>query len=629
MDNTLVKRMRNDITGLRAIAVIAVVIFHYSRTSLPGGFVGVDVFFVISGFLMTSIIFNGLKGNGFDYVHFVKSRAKRIFPALLVVLLIVLILGYVFIAPAGYKEISKHSLASSLFVSNFVYAGEADYFDTVSEGKFLLHTWSLSLEWQFYLLYPVFIILLSKLFSNKKLKYIILAATLFSFCLSVYLSYANPTSAYFSLYSRAWEMLVGGLVFLFPLKNFESKKARSYLYVIEIIGLLSIVFSFFYINETMPWPGYLSLLPVFGTYLCLLAANKKSLLGNFLFKTIGLWSYSIYLVHWPVLVFSKQLNFNLNIYLYLVVVFFISFLLYEVVEKKRNHGYGVVFLLILSVSVSMFFYNNGGAPNRISDEYKLNKQEITNKYYGAVPFFSQSNGWLFYVNADPGKANLILVGDSYSLQYLRFFNEQEFKTASVARTICMIQPDHLTDKSTDCSDMYGLLLNAIRGNSGSNLVLNQNWNAYVGRLSSKINKEEILSDKYIEVVLSGLDKMVSELSANNNLIIVGTYSYPGYDVWQCLAGRELLGQKIGNECKLYSENNEQPIDEALKNFADKYSNVHFISPRDILCDKNGCLNYVDGIPIHFDGDHLSTVGAELVGNYISSYLRALKSEKAN
>lgn len=629
MANTLDKRMRNDITGLRAIAVIAVVIFHYSRTSLPGGFVGVDVFFVISGFLMTSIIFNGLKGNGFDYVHFVKSRAKRIFPALLVVVLIVLILGYIFIAPAGYKEISKHSLASSLFVSNFVYAGEADYFDTVSEGKFLLHTWSLSLEWQFYLLYPVFIILLSKLFSNKKLKYIILTATLFSFCLSVYLSYANPTSAYFSLYSRAWEMLVGGLVFLFPLKKFESKKARSFLYVIEIIGLLSIVFSFFYINETMPWPGYLSLLPVFGTYLCLLAANKKSLLGNFLFKTIGLWSYSIYLVHWPVLVFSKQLNFNLNIYLYLVVVFFISFLLYEVVEKKRNHGYGIVFLLILSVSASMFFYTNGGAPNRISDEYKLSKQEIANKYYGAIPFYSKANGGLFYVNADPKKSNLILAGDSYSLQYLRFFSETDFKVASVARTVCMIQPEHTTDKSTDCADMYGMLSNAIIDNPDADLVINQHWNAYTGRLSNNLDGLNVLPEKYIKTVISGLAKIASNLSVNNNLIVVGTYSYPGYDVWQCLAGRELLGQKLNNNCELYSVNYEQPIDKALRDFADKHKNVYFISPRDALCNIEGCVNYVDGVPVHFDGDHLSTVGAELVGDYVSSFLKSLKREKAN
>ncbi|HCR3457236.1 TPA: acyltransferase, partial [Proteus mirabilis] len=166
-------KFRLDINGIRAVAVLLVVLFHYNREFIPGGFIGVDVFFVISGFLMTGIIFRGIKSQNFSLLKFYISRGKRIIPALTAVIFAVLILGYLLIDPISYKTMGDHGIASLLFISNIIYKNEAGYFDVDSYDKYFLHSWSLSVEWQFYIIYPIALLLLSKFFSIKNLRKII------------------------------------------------------------------------------------------------------------------------------------------------------------------------------------------------------------------------------------------------------------------------------------------------------------------------------------------------------------------------------------------------------------------------------------------------------------------------
>lgn len=613
------KKLRNDITGLRAIAVISVVIFHFSKEILPGGFAGVDIFFVISGYLMTSIIFGGVEKNNFNYIRFIKSRAERILPALFAVLMLVLILGYVFIAPAGYKEIAKHSLASSVFVSNILYSLEAGYFDTASESKFLLHTWSLSVEWQFYLIYPLAILFLKKITTIRNMRFIILIATFVFFLLSLYLSSTNKTSAYFSIHSRAWEMLVGGLAFIYPInykKRFFIKLSPN---KVELSGLALIAVGLFYINEAMLWPGYVSLLPVLGAYFCLLANNDKSFLDNVAFKNIGLWSYSIYLLHWPILVFSKQVNIGLSLKAYLISVVLLSFIFYSIVERRKCLKYELIacFFLVFIFSLVVFYTN--GSSSRISKKFQLNKDQLYEKYYGGSAF-KEANGHLTYLKGEAGGADIILAGDSYSLQYLKYFSGLKSNTASVAHTSCLINRDYTTRELSSCGMMYDILIKAISENKKADVVINQNWSAYQKSTMRTSDKSKVPAERYAEVVMLGLNQILSSLSDGQRLFVVGTYSYPGYDVWQCLSRRELLGGKLSKKCKLYSENDETPMDSELRKFAELHDNVFFISPRESLCNRNGCVNYIDDLPIHFDGDHLSVLGAGLVGGSIYSLI---------
>lgn len=237
---------REDINGLRALAVISVFIFHFSHGKLPGGFVGVDVFFVISGFLMTSIIFRGLENDNFSIWKFWLDRVRRIVPALLAVTFLLLIIGITFINLSTFKLIGNHSKYSLLFISNYKYMYESGYFDLDSYQKFLLHTWSLAVEFQFYIFYPIILIVLNRFLSISKIKKIYFVLALASFIYCIFISFKNSTHAYFMIDSRIWEFMLGGLAFIYPLKISDKHRFK-----IEFIGLVLIVLSFIIISDKM------------------------------------------------------------------------------------------------------------------------------------------------------------------------------------------------------------------------------------------------------------------------------------------------------------------------------------------------------------------------------------------
>jgi peptidoglycan/LPS O-acetylase OafA/YrhL len=298
-------QFRKDINGLRAIAVLAVILFHFKPNWVPGGFVGVDIFFVISGFLMTGIIFSQLAKNQFSITAFYLARANRIIPALAFLCLVLLGLGWFYLSPDDYADLGKHAASSTVFVSNFVYWGEAGYFAAVAHEKWLLHTWSLSVEWQFYIAYPVILVLLSKILPLRILKIVILLAAVLGFVFCIIATGKWFVAAYYLLPMRAWEMLVGGIAFLYPLQSTNRVKK-----VAGWAGISLVLISCFVISKNVSWPGYMAALPVIGSFLLLQSQQANSLItGNIVFQKIGLWSYSIYLWHWPLVVAIHYFSF--------------------------------------------------------------------------------------------------------------------------------------------------------------------------------------------------------------------------------------------------------------------------------------------------------------------------------
>jgi len=235
---------RSDINGLRALAVILVVLYHFDLFYFKGGFVGVDVFFVISGFLMTSIITKGASSNEFSFISFYKSRAQRIVPALAAVCLAVAIIGWFTLLPSDYKSLGKHGVSSLLFASNIVYFSEAGYFDTLSHTKLLLHTWSLSIEWQFYLIYPVILIAISKYLGAKHLPICLILLTLVSFSLAASSSSQNASATFYLLHTRFWELAFGGIIFFISDKT--SYTSKYYYYIGLVLVLTSALNIFIY-----------------------------------------------------------------------------------------------------------------------------------------------------------------------------------------------------------------------------------------------------------------------------------------------------------------------------------------------------------------------------------------------
>ncbi|MDF2641511.1 MAG: acyltransferase family protein, partial [Pseudomonas sp.] len=334
---------RKDINGLRAIAVVAVLLYHFQPAWLPGGFAGVDVFFVISGFLITGIIMRGLKAGTFSLSAFYKSRARRIIPALAMLCFVLLALGWFYMLPLDYSALGTHVASSLGFVSNFVYWGEAGYFTANAHEKWLLHTWSLSVEWQFYLLFPITLLILIRFVSIASLRWWILGGCLAGFGFCVFASYQWPEPSFYLLPTRAWELLLGGVACLFPC-HLRPQAQR----LLELAGLALILAGFVLLSAQDVWPGYLVLLPVLGTFAVILAARQDSVLtSNPVSQWTGKLSYSLYLWHWPVVVlmnYAGWLGETGNILLGIAAAFVLAIASYRLVEKptgsaRQAHGW--------------------------------------------------------------------------------------------------------------------------------------------------------------------------------------------------------------------------------------------------------------------------------------------------
>ncbi len=292
-------KFRYDINALRAFAVISVVIFHFEESLLPGGFVGVDIFFVISGYLMTGIITSRLALQNFSILDFYIARINRIFPALIAMLMVLLLLAFVFFNPFDLKSLSWKVVSSALFLSNiaFTFLG-GGYFAESAQANWLLHTWSLSAEWQFYLLYPFIIILAKRLFGLRAIVFCISFIFIISLSASVLLSKDYTSASYFNLHTRAWQMLAGGLILYLPQIESNTVKKTLWLTGVGLIGASSLFF-----DERTIWPGMAALAPVLGAVLFIYSNMQDSkVIGYKIVQSIGTWSYSIYLWHWPLVV---------------------------------------------------------------------------------------------------------------------------------------------------------------------------------------------------------------------------------------------------------------------------------------------------------------------------------------
>lgn len=300
---------RKDINGLRAWAVIAVIGFHFGISGFSGGFIGVDVFFVLSGFLMAGIVISGVEmidGSAASVraflVKFYLARARRIIPALAFLCAVILAVDWFFLSASEYAGVGKNVVSALAFLSNFRFTREAGYFDASSHEKVLLHTWSLSVEWQFYLLFPLIVVGLHRLSrSRRRLAMILALLAGASLALSIATSAAMPPRAFFLLPWRAWELLAGSLVWLIWRSQPRLRGASPI--AIELAGLGLILGCIVSLNDGVVWPGWLAALPVLGTSMVLLASREDSILtGNQVAQWFGTSSYSLYLWHWPIVV---------------------------------------------------------------------------------------------------------------------------------------------------------------------------------------------------------------------------------------------------------------------------------------------------------------------------------------
>ncbi|MCG7654940.1 acyltransferase [Alteromonas sp. Cnat2-8] len=630
-------KFRKDINGLRAIAVVSVVLFHFNEAWMPGGFAGVDVFFVISGFLMTSILFSSMEKGGFSIVKFYIARANRIIPALAVLCIFLMVAGFLFLPPLEYKTLAKHSASSISFLSNFCYWAESGYFDVDSHEKWLLHTWSLSVEWQFYLIYPVILIVLRSLFSTNNTKRVICALSLLGFAISVIASKRWPDSSYFLIHTRAWEMLVGGLAYLYPLKFMERHKSLA-----ESLGILFILLSYVFITSSDVWPGYLALFPVIGAFLIIQANKADSLLtGNVLSQHVGRWSYSIYLWHWPIVVAISYFNLGFKYTLLgIALTFILGFLSYRYVESLKLNsaihsipslfGKKITYIALFPLLASFYIFLNTNLiydlPDNIYKNTLVNKDTESNGTY-TWELHKRINGKEF---ENDGRNKLLVIGDSQAGDFINMLeiNGSLQNTDLVSRVIySRCRSAYLNNSSLDelliklskelsekqISECKAALVNLQTDEAvkkADTIVLAMHWhNNFIVYLLESIKQLKELNEKVDILVISG-----KSFSTEIPLMLFQSYE----------SGKELSSVAYENISTSpdynYNFQNEQLF---------KYQSelgYHYVNLFDFLCKRNQCKVADTNSNVYFyDKNHLTRLGVDMLGKQLnqSKYMRRL------
>lgn len=622
-------QFRKDINGLRAIAVIAVVLFHFNASWMPGGFAGVDVFFVISGFLMTGIIFRGIEQENFSILKFYVARANRIIPALAVLCLVLLVFGWFYLTPLDYRALGKHVGSSMGFLSNIIYWRESGYFDAASHEKWLLHTWSLSVEWQFYIIYPLVLVAMRKFMSLKAMKATILIGTVLGFIFCVLATYKWPNPAYYLLPTRAWEMMIGGVAYLYPLKLTENRKK-----VFEWVGLALILSSYIFITKENLWPGYLALIPVLGAFLLIQAQRNDSIVtGNIVFQSLGKWSYSIYLWHWPLVVAIYSFSLNTHfIYLGLLLSIMLGFLSNKYIESirfrsdfKKICSYlkckPVYFVIIVGL-LSSYVYKSEGInyPIRSATTTKEAKyisyyhrdnyaKNLTEAYSLKCDFFDAKsykakNHDIPNECINNGKGGIFIWGDSHA-QALSYGIRETFSDININQVA-----------SSGCRP---LIKNDIKTNGEFKLSCDRS-NEKAKSAILRIRPDVILlaqRDKHNENEYNEILNYIHNNDLKSKLILVGPVPQWQPSLPSVIAKRHFdTTEKSINDTSVVSD--LFTINKKLHNKYDS-SEIEYISLIDGLCEKNYCLAKVDdnNTPIVWDYGHLSLEGSKyVVSNFV-------------
>ena len=435
MLSVLHPKYRGDIDGLRAVAVFAVIGYHFFPDLFPGGFIGVDIFFVISGYLISLIIFNNLKIGAFNFIDFYSNRIRRICPALILVLLTSYLIGWFKFYPDQYKDLGKYLLTGASFLSNFLLWNESGYFDRAMETKPFMHLWSLGIEEQFYIIWPLIIYLTYKF--RIKFFVVTLIVGLISFVINVEFIGAHPVAAFFSPLSRFWELLIGSLLACYSIKTGEVVAPGKYLSsALSFFGFLCILFCFFLLNKTMAFPGWLALLPTLGTALIIFGGKNsymnRSILAHPILVSFGLISFPMYLWHWSLLsLFRVVHGENAGITLRLLIItasIFLAWLTFIFIEKplrlhrkSRRHS---LYLLIILILIGCLGYNT-----YVRDGLNFRGVLMTSKSYSdslkrtsresecfQIPYAYKTTGQWFCNVGDPSiPPSLFIYGDSHAL----------------------------------------------------------------------------------------------------------------------------------------------------------------------------------------------------------------------
>lgn len=661
-------KYRKEIDGLRALAVLPVILFHAGFTTFSGGFVGVDIFFVISGYLITTIIVDEMEKGSFSLLNFYERRARRILPALLFVMLCTLPFAWFWMLPQDLKMFSESIVAVLLFVSNVLFYLTSGYFDTASELKPLLHTWSLAVEEQYYVLFPIFLMLTWKL-GKKWIISLLLLVAIVSVFAAQWGSKNHPDFTFFLLPTRGFELLIGALISLyinykFGVISVNQSVSQSFSQSFSLAGLALVLYAIFAFDSNTPSPSLYTLIPTIGAGLILVFANTKNLvgklLGSKLFVGIGLISYSTYLWHQPLFSFARLRTYGIPSTIILIILCFASvalgYISWKYIEnpyrnKKLISSKKLLILLVTPVlflmAVGLITYSEEGFPKRVTGIPEKSSESIIGTKIREkcdVNFDGKTGMNIDFCSlGDTNKTNVTLAifGDSHSEAILpvldKIGKERHEKYSHIALGGCVpflnVDVARGSWKSKTCENLATKEYNFVKDNKIKNIFLVGRWSLYTDGNYDKSRIYYLVTNDN-----SKLDQSTTRLNFEKSLKnTIKKYQDIGVNVF-LLA--QIPQQKIDGDSlykKLYWFNEEhkseiiklasisksehlalQAYNRSVLSKLQNELKFTYIDVDNQFCDNEKCYFGDETTSKYRDADHLSVSGSLSLYNVLNS-----------
>lgn len=668
---------RPDIDGLRAVAVVSVVVFHFFPSALPGGFVGVDIFFVISGYLISQIIMGGLEKNSFSFAGFFARRVRRIYPALIVVMAAALAFGWTALLSAEFAQLGKHSAAGAAFVSNLVLWSESGYFDNTAITKPLLHLWSLGVEEQFYIFWPVFLWLAWRLRFN-----LLLVATglaMLSFGANVIATSQSPVAAFYSPFTRFWELMVGAMLAYVGIHHRlrvpdAAGRARhladrpQVALLASVLGGALIVLGIVFVREKN-FPGWQALIPTAGTALLIFAGPRSPInrivLSSAPVVAIGLISYPLYLWHWPLLSFSRIVHGELGIgtrAALLITSVVLAGLTYRLVERPAKAARGRASITpLLAVLMGIV----GGAGLFVTAEKGLEHRAVVHAnaplgqsvvvhfppFTMPCPFVPAAQKDLFQCYADMREPpRFALLGDSKAGALFPGL----FRTSATGGTWMFIGSGEIGPLLPVLSDSrayayvneaaVAAALQTIEGTKSVETVVIAAATRALFSLANDHSIADLPKTRNYAAALNGLDAGISRLLAAGKRVVLLVDNPTLPYMQDCVARKtsssffnHLLATPPGPDCQITVARHlelSRPYRDLLGALGERHPDkVSVFDTIPILCDKGTglCTPTQDGRLLYGVTDHISDHASRLVGQALNAQLHpegAARARKA-
>jgi peptidoglycan/LPS O-acetylase OafA/YrhL len=652
---------RPAIDGLRAIAVLGVVLYHLNPAWLPGGFAGVDVFFVISGYLISLIIFRELDSSIFSFSNFYVRRIRRLFPSLVLVVAATFVFGWFALFRDEFELLGRHITSAVTFVANFRLMGEAGYFDVNSSLKPLLHLWSLAIEEQFYFVWPLLIFIAHRARASRG---IVIAICLgVSVTASMYLLLVSPTAHFFNPISRFWELLCGATLAYLRLyrPKFYERSAAAQI-TMGVVGIILILLSYGILSSQVLYPSGWALLPVMGTALILCASDGpvEKLLQTKILVGIGLISYPLYLWHWPIYSYLRISEYGTpNISLLLLgtaLAFLLAWITFELIEKRIRYSRAhATTIALISCMVLLFVAGksikiNDGYPDRSSlQPFAASQRQMVRTPrtdLECVKSFSPSPSPV-YCRIEPGQHMLAVVGDSHAhvvfsgIAELR--KQQNLGTLLIANSGCPpfdgAAFGRTPSEKKECIESIEVLLSKLTSDSSIEKILlvtrgpqyidgtgfgpaekNYNYPALMDSIGRDKSASQVFHD--------GLERTVRRLQA------AGKSVYYQLQVPELgISPRDCFGRPFSfrhaPECAVSREGYLRRMSQYRSIVADVASatNIRVFDPESLMCIGTTCSMERNGILQYADDDHLSVAGSERLAPAIAAFLDAKGGSK--